>query len=78
MNTPTDDMPEEDRYLQGKSQPIYKPCVHEWCDFYYGSGLSKRDKRLLNVWMFCKKCLAKRQMRLDISDNDWKDDEEDA
>lgn len=72
----TDDIPEEDRFL-GKDTPSYKrPCVHEYVDFYCGWGPAKDDHLCRLVWVFCKKRLNKQQLRLDMH-NVWFHDEED-
>jgi hypothetical protein len=81
-----DDTPEEDRLLHiERSQrripmPPVNPNVpnheHYWVDFYHGAGLSKKNKKILNVWMYCRKCLARAQIGLDVSDNDYEDDDD--
>lgn len=53
---------------------LLEKCNHRWVDFYNGAGISKRNDKLLNVWMFCKKCLERRQVKIDISDNDYDED----
>lgn len=67
------DIPEEDKFLP----TVALEHDHEYVDCYYGAGISKRNKNVMNVWVFCKKCLNTQQIRLDISMNKYKDDEDD-
>lgn len=70
-----DDIPEEDRYLQ--NHRIDEPNLrheHDFIDFYCGWGPAKDDPQSRLVWVICKKCLAKRQIRLNMH-NVAQDDE---
>lgn len=69
-----DDIPEEDKLLRKDSS---KPHEHDFIDFYHGWGISKSNDKLMNVHLFCKKCLQQRILKIDISDNDY-DEEDDS
>jgi hypothetical protein len=68
-------IPEEDEWLIKEQHKIVQ-CKHEYVDFYLGSGISKKDKDIMNIPVFCKKCLDKKWLHIDISDNDYGDDYE--
>ena len=72
-----DDIPEEDQWLRSQPQ---KPrvCVHDFVDFYCGWGAAKDDFHSRLVWMFCKKCLALRQLRLNMHNVHFDDDDGEA
>ena len=71
----TDDIPEEDKQIQVDYLDYLAKakCTHDYADFYGASGISKRNKNILNVPVFCKKCLDKKLLKIDVSDNDWCD-----
>ncbi len=71
----TDDIPEEDKWL-GKTP--YKPirvCQHDFVDFYCGWGPARDDHLSRLVWLFCKKCLTTRQLRLNMHNVHFDDEE---
>lgn len=51
-------MIEEDKFLH----------EHEYVDFYSGWGYTDKDATRLIVWVFCKKCLDKKLLRVDMSE----------
>jgi hypothetical protein len=71
----TDDIPEEDKWLVPPSKPILKHCEHDYVDFYCGWGPAKDDHQSRLVWVFCKKCLNTRQLRLNMHNVEQEDEE---
>lgn len=67
----TDDIPEEDRFLQNefaKSRTNKPVCEHDFVDSYAGGGLSKKSPDITILVFFCKKCLTIRKKQIDSSD----------
>jgi hypothetical protein len=71
----TDDIPEEDRFLEGDTASYKRPCAHDYVDFYCGWGSAKDDHQSRLVWLFCKKCLNTRQLRLNMHNVEHEDEE---
>lgn len=65
----------EDKYLTEAQKQLLR-CDHEYVDFYNGAGISKRNKYIMNIPVFCKKCLDKKWLHIDVSDNDYDEDDE--
>ena len=73
-----DEIPEEDRYLEWKpDQPpkIRDDHEHDYIDLYCGWGPAKDDPQSRLVWVMCRKCLAKRQLRLNMHNVVHEEDE---
>ena len=88
----SEDMPEEDQLLHQEQRERAKvseasnptrvwsehpQCQHEYIDLYCGWGPAKSDKEVRLVWMVCKKCLDKKQIRLSMHNVAMDDDEDD-
>lgn len=67
MATPPD-IPEEDLHL--------KTCYHEYVDFYGAYGRMDNNHSMLASWVFCKHCLDKKLLKMDMSMM-WEDLDED-
>lgn len=85
----SEDMPEEDKLLHeeqreriramelmGRVAAAPSTCQHEYIDLYCGWGPAKSDKEVRLVWMVCKRCLDKKQIRLSMHNVDTGDDED--
>lgn len=82
------DIPEEDKLLFEMKEsfqvtPVSNTqlCQHEYVDLYCGWGSAKSDPDVRLVWMVCKRCLDKKQIRLNMhnvaSPPDEDEDEDD-
>jgi hypothetical protein len=69
------DIPEEDKWLNknliktdGAVTPRPPQHEHEYVDFYAGWRYVDKEATKQVLWVFCKKCLDKKKLYLDMSE----------